>query len=342
MRGSLKEAHHVATVRMATIQKQMEDFGLYLGGNDSTGILPGGPYVLIRELSSTAADESSTAGPIVAKAIGPHDVPIRATLYGVVIFEFSRSRRYKLKKAAADSFPTDKNYFHRLQYMNSFLMTYLSALNILMNIGFPTQNPISSQNFLLCYKICDGWQINKQPRFSKHRNRVNLSPEVIIKSVDLMNAAYETLSDDSFMIMSILYIAQRRYSENDFSSALILSWTIVEVVLNKMWVLYIEKNVRNEKNTAGSFGEKRKKFLTSLNSTATVSQMMAFCDLIEEDILDSIDRSRVARNSFVHKLKSINEEDAAMTIKLATDLLSRAIGQPLYCSLMRHFIGGLA
>ena len=281
---------------------------------------------------------------IVWQAMGVHGVPIKARRDGYIIFEFEKSPQYII-----DEIPLKFNYSpnspetkrrevgdKRFKYMNAFLESFYSGYKILQHQSMSVQVPLSPINY---YTLRDGEPVkyhDKNPPVDPNRQDI-IEARTLDYCIKLMESCHKVFGDDFLEILSLPYIASYQLTSHQFSAALIISWVVVEKIINKVWSLHQDELHNSGK--AKMTGKRRDLLSGRDYSASVVSQILSITGKIDDAMLERLDNARKTRNNFVHGLTPINSKDAVDCIKISADLIS-SITREQY-STQTMLIGGL-
>lgn len=309
-----------------------------------SGREPLGPFALyiLRPTWIGNRPESARRNDTVWTAMGVHEVPITALRDGFVIFEFDKSTAYAGGAVPAYTLPESRRVpehvinaendrrdlgYRRLVYMNAFLAALHSAYSTIQKRGTLVQEPIDPTNYFGAERKLDGWQI-----FFDQGRRVDYPAEerdvleivTLTHSVDVLEKFSNAIgADRSLSILSLVYIACAQYSRHQFASAHLIAWSVVEALLNTLW-LTLQGDVDAAAGGHTKMNADRKKLLAGRDYTASViSQILSITGKVDDETLSRLDEARRKRNWFAHTLKPIGSTDAGNTIRLATDMISK-------------------
>jgi hypothetical protein len=291
---------------------------------------------------------------IIDKLIGPHDVPIIVTRGGAIIFDFPESARYKGGFIPSQSLipgeitpkpvevalrsRSDIQY-NRLKYMNAFQLCLRSSLHEIDHYIPLLQPMLNPENHFRASKIENKIIIETEnqniPIIDYERQ---LNPKTIDRANEIMNTSFGVYGEFFDELLSLLYLAHIQYNQHQFASAHLISWGVVEYLLNHRW----SRHLANA--TIGGLGSsKARKYnsRSSRNKKHTAfekSQSLLKIGAIDKYLLESLDLARDRRNKFAHHLDPITDEDADGVVSLATRMISQDIGMPVHHHLSHYGI----
>jgi hypothetical protein len=108
----------------------------------------------------------------------------------------------------------------------------------------------------------------------------------------------------------ILLNSYTHYRQSEYSQSFLLSWALMEQILNKQWNLFMDQNTINSK---------REKKLNTWTIDKKI-ETLSLVGLIRNDEYDEIMKLKIKRNKFIHCLVSISKEDAMICLNLLKDM----------------------
>lgn len=123
-------------------------------------------------------------------------------------------------------------------------------------------------------------------------------------------------------LITVLLPSCTAYTEEKWERALILGWTSVELIVDKLWTERIIRGSRID----GVNQKRRKQFLKDTRTWSSSSriEMIWRQGLISDEIYSLVDAARAARNSFIHSATNCEPDQARSAIE-ATMLLIEGI-----------------
>lgn len=146
---------------------------------------------------------------------------------------------------------------------------------------------------------------------------LQFDPKISMRQVIELNVFKETIrlfnkiKDDYKTIKMVSNVAKSlsEYKVGNYDTSLILSWFVIETVLNEKWQTYL-----NSKNASYPSGKKRinsdrKQYFTGRDfPVSLVSNMLEISDIIDLKLFEDIDEVRGYRNKIVHNHPGFNTE----------------------------------
>jgi hypothetical protein len=146
-------------------------------------------------------------------------------------------------------------------------------------------------------------------------------------AADALNSLLTHPDSDAIKCISLYNLSVASFGQLDFARSLITAWAVVEKLINVLWKQFISTNSQNNINrflsppTSGARADK----LKSNNITASIkTEILSITNIITEEEYREIEKSRKARNEWMHTLKNISHEDA-ISCAFAAALLIKKI-----------------
>jgi len=109
------------------------------------------------------------------------------------------------------------------------------------------------------------------------------------------------------------------FCEEEWERALILGWSSIELLIDKIWLekIYLNANVKGIKQ------KRRKDFLSDTRtwSSSTRIELLWQKGYLTDELYALIDKARAARNSFIHAAKKCTPEDSRSAIEASIRLV---------------------
>lgn len=139
---------------------------------------------------------------------------------------------------------------------------------------------------------------------------------------DALALGKEIVSSEHFgMDAQILALAaHKEYALHNWNSALVLSWTFIEMMIDKLWKKEIIEYVSTEE-----IG--RKKRLKHYNSSASKIEILYIKSVIDVGVYVKLNQLRALRNDFIHKGKFIAESDANLFFEIVNTIIEITTGK---------------
>ena len=288
----------------------------------------------VRAFRDEGDDEPWTPWRTLATLPLPFDVKLHVVSGGALVYDFSANKDFcgGMIAAPVDMMsPAYKKRFGLLQrradYMNAFAATIYHGGQ--PTFAFDAPLSVTAENYLDA-KLDSSGEFEIGGYDSKGRD---CSANAIKKAADAFQNIVQPdplftgstgLGQKGITLLALLQKAALHFTNHEFPSSLILSWTIAEALVNQFFLKLIS-NLESAKKTI--FNGIRKELLAGRDYTASVmSQMLSFNGVITDQMLDILNTSRKKRNDFAHKLDDVEWEDASAALNLAAQMISKKAG----------------
>jgi hypothetical protein len=148
-----------------------------------------------------------------------------------------------------------------------------------------------------------------------------LKPKILTKSDYLLHhATGRAISGELPEAFSaVLLPSCTAFCNEEWERALILGWTSMELILEKIWV----QRVVDGTQVAGIKKQRRNPFLSDTRtwSSSTRIELLWQIGVLTDDIYAFVDKARAARNAFIHSAKACAPEDARSAIDSVLSLI---------------------
>lgn len=210
----------------------------------------------------------------------------------------------------------------RTRFMNAFIATLWAGAQDAGH-GLLPQPSVHIGNYLFADEVAGQWTLSGPE--TPNGNRL-IPAESIAKAADYMKEICSCYEANAIELLALMQAATVHYNNHEFSSCLILGWSVVEALQNNLWADYIEK----AKTRNGGFTEINRNRHEQLNgrdfSASVVSQILSLAGLLDDNTLDQMNTARKARNNFVHFLKPVDAEVALLPVYLASAIIAKRTG----------------
>ena len=210
--------------------------------------------------------------------------------------------------------------------MNAFLFALYSGISTKQHTATQVQDLVDPTNYFIASRESGQWQI-----FSEFDRDVSLPPErsdniraeTLDHAIEILRCASTAYGESWPDVLTLTYASCVDYSRHQFASAHLIAWSVVEALINHLWTrLHDEADAKSGGHT--KMNRKRRELLAGRDYTAgVVSQFLSLSGKIDDHLLERLDKTRKARNSFAHGLAPISSDDAGNAIRLATDLIGK-------------------
>lgn len=302
-------------------------------------IPPMQPFALVLSHPSIAIGDQGLQ--IVWRGLGPFDVPILLRGDGIVIFDFPEAERFagppvpgyqpvggeKIPRevTTASDLRTEIGYA-RLQYMNAWLASYMSAMAYVQKHGIITPPPVDPSGHLKA-QIQDGCWIAFNNDISVVFGAASgtmIDLDVFDYAIRVMDAALQKFGANFTAPLSLFHQSSYQYRLHQFASSHLIAWSLSEQVLNAMWRNY---QLEAADKAIASIPKERKKVLNGRDYTASIiTQILSLSGKLSDDRMKKLDQARKDRNAFAHSLTPIDRKSAQNSMIVAADMLSDLLG----------------
>jgi hypothetical protein len=150
-----------------------------------------------------------------------------------------------------------------------------------------------------------------------------------IEVFDLLKDNFAAAIRHPFLIQSLASVARSlsQYKVGNYSTSLLLSWFVIEAVINQEWDRFIDSSNRDLENGVKRINAERRKHLSSGPDypISVVSNLLELADVLPSSDFMRIDQVRRYRNNIVHSKAGFvcGSEHCKMAIQLALDLCTK-------------------
>lgn len=283
---------------------------------------------------------SENRSAVVYRGIGLHGVPIIFRADGIVLFDFPKIEQYAGGSAPSYTLPQSgvvpdhiqifyKNREiirgHRYLYINAFLTCLYSSIES----GSHLAPPVNPNRYILADKFdesalltdngsCD---IKPLPFFDP------ISITQIEKAVTLLRSVNQKDEQELLESLEFYYRASYHKDNHEGSTALIIFWAIIERAQNRLWRHYVNGGYKAVAPYANVSGQRKKVLLNDRNYTASIkTQILALGNVLFDQEVEWLDRTRKRRNDFMHSLTPVDGMDVAIAQLAAARLIKKNFG----------------
>lgn len=157
-------------------------------------------------------------------------------------------------------------------------------------------------------------------------------------AADDLSAAVAQGPDD-ILLLDLFLRGSKAYFDHNYSLSLVTHWTVAEKLINILWKHLQEDN----KERAGEVfidGNRRKRLNDGRTFTASVmSELLSFQGYIPQDVYTHLTLIRKARNDWMHDLKAVSADDAALASGVCEKLLKQVKGYEMRSAGFRRIHG---
>jgi hypothetical protein len=147
-------------------------------------------------------------------------------------------------------------------------------------------------------------------------------------AVDLSNLISQH-GDDGVMLVDLYLRASQAFQEYNHSFSLVNYWTIAEWIINDLW-RQMQRDYESREGTVFIDRSRRKRLEDGRTYTAAVmTEFLSFLGYLSKDLYDDICKVRKSRNDWMHDLKPIDANSAALANYVCERLLKDVKGLTL-------------
>lgn len=150
--------------------------------------------------------------------------------------------------------------------------------------------------------------------------------DLVIYSFEMLDQVLTSEYKNILTIVELLYKSGVQYSESKNSESLILSWAVIEHVINHLWSEYIS-NENRENRGQERIPKKRLEKLTGRDYPVSVmTELLEISGKLDSGLYKEIDECRRARNAWLHSLDDVTDRIASVSINTACQLVHQVTG----------------
>jgi hypothetical protein len=151
--------------------------------------------------------------------------------------------------------------------------------------------------------------------------RQTFAVERIEAAVAATDVATKSAGDRELLANMILH-AFALHSSGHMESSLVTAWTVVERCLNELWDQYVEH--RHDQGVTGVSRSRREKLRGADFTASIVAETLSLAGELTDADYERLSAVRKKRNDWVHRLTTIDADDAAAAIVAAQSMLRAA------------------
>lgn len=238
--------------------------------------------------------------------------------------------------------------YRRVEVMNAHLACLNTAISTCEKKSLPVGQVINPSEYLNVHRTAVGtwwfglnqyWKpihayiaahrsFTGHPQSQGQRNIIEM--QSVSHSFDLLEQLLQSPFSDSMTLITLLLQSVKSYGEHDFSSSLIISWTVLEKLVSNLWEKMVESNRRQgEPPSEVVFinDGRKKRLLEGRDYSASVRiEMLSLMKMIDLEMYDNLNKVRNARNDWLHSLEAADDEISSLAIQTAQRLLKQITG----------------
>jgi hypothetical protein len=155
--------------------------------------------------------------------------------------------------------------------------------------------------------------------------RISLPLSRVDKAFELLFADPDYLL--TWQLMALLNKAISSTRRGEFAEAHILSWAVIEKLIQVEWDEFMENTNETFDDGTKSINSKRKNFLNGRDFTAAVRiEILELAKVIPYEVYKRLGPIRKVRNDWIHNLGPVSVQDCRDCYTVARDLLSTKVG----------------
>jgi hypothetical protein len=144
--------------------------------------------------------------------------------------------------------------------------------------------------------------------------------------INIFSAILEHEVDNAIIFAELLLRSAKEYEGHNYNFCLVISWTIIESLLQRLWERYVESNRKKEikgKNIVFINAERKKNFIKSNDySASVVSEILSLTNSLSFELYREVSKIRKARNDWIHRLNPVSRVMALQSVKVAMEMLN--------------------
>lgn len=210
-----------------------------------------------------------------------------------------------------------KSLSKRSAIINCFRSIMLSNILIKQEIALNVLPPITMSTIKSCANIREPLDLS----ISEGKRKALIEKETITDAIQKFDRI--VVNNTYLELCNLIYKSHWEFSQANYSSALIESWTVIEKLVNIKWEQYV-----NESSAKGIRinSDRKNGLLKSPNfSTSVVTEILSLAGKLEETEYTNICKIRSIRNNWMHYMRLVNESDAVVALKLVDELYSNYV-----------------
>lgn len=296
-------------------------------------------------LATTQKEFNETMNTIVYQKTDG-DTSLKICRDGQILLRIKKLERVQYSEEMIPTEEAVKRQRAYLEYMNSFYLLLDSALVETQKFCYFNLHEITGRD-IFSVTIKDGtpnsWSVPQESVASvflsardfhsynadipiEHDQRMR--SRIVVSSNSLLLAGenfFRALSDpNTVKYLSSLAKSLSEYKSGNYDISIILSWFIIESILNKLWSKHLTSLHKSYPNGRSRINSKRKESIErQLNNIGSKTSMLELFEILDFDTFEKIEEARDIRNKIAHRDKFSSSPDMAVrTIDLAKNMIS--------------------
>lgn len=234
----------------------------------------------------------------------PDDIELIIFRNGTLVFNFSKNDAYcGGSTPALNAGPIDPAYDAALEkrlkiasartaYMNAFIAT-LWAGGQEATYGFGSQPSIHVGNYLFAEAKGGRWLISPNGPLPQCKEYVPV--RLFEEAAKTFSSIHKSFKEKTLELLPLLHISSLHYENLEFSSCLLIGWSVVEALQNRLWMQTIS-TASTLKGGHTKVNAERRKRLNGRDYTASVvSQVLSLIGKIDDNRLGRVCKRRTFR-----------------------------------------------
>ncbi|BBY25204.1 hypothetical protein [Mycobacterium stomatepiae] len=156
-----------------------------------------------------------------------------------------------------------------------------------------------------------------------------VSAEVVQNAANDLSTFIDNHGDEGILLIDLFLRASIAFQDHNHSLSLTSSWTVIEKLINDLW-RRMQQDHQSRQGEQFIDAKRRERLQDGRTFTASVmSEMLSFMEYIPKDLYDDVSKVRVARNKWMHSLKSVNAQEAMVANSVCERFLKEVMGVTL-------------
>lgn len=159
-------------------------------------------------------------------------------------------------------------------------------------------------------------------RIDDERRRIFLRQTFLVEGIGAAVSATDVATvaaGDRDLLAEMILHAFALHSSGRLESSMVTAWTVAERCLNELWDQYIKR--QSDRGVANVSHGRRDKLRGTAFTASVVSEILSLAGELSHEDYEKMSAVRKKRNDWVHKLTTIESNDAAAAIVVAQAML---------------------
>lgn len=157
-----------------------------------------------------------------------------------------------------------------------------------------------------------------------HRNLV-IEITTIKESFELLDWMLGHRAPHALLVADLHMRSCKAYEDHNYALCLIMAWAIIERLLHTLWTRYLDEHREKEIDGASVTlinAERKSKLTEGRDFTASViSEILSLTERLPFSLYRDVLELRKARNYWIHDLKPVSRDTAALAVKTSETIL---------------------